>query len=251
MALNFPSEFTAELLQAHLHFVNVVCIDLVYLFLRTFLAVGLVLLGYKVVGLAVATLVALAPSLFSYPYLVSRDLPFVRLSASQWSPKLAKDLFSYGLYTFLGFLGKSLRSKSNPFIIASFLGITMVTHFRFAGMAGNYYGELVAALIGVFQPLLSQQGAENLLAMRQTTLFATRIALCISAFFAFGAIAFGKVFLARWVGLPYLDAYPRMGMLILSQALAVSQRPYVCDLRGCTPSVSRDADSVFSSPGHR
>ena len=81
----------------------------------------------------------------------------MRLSASQWSPKLAKDLFSYGLYTFLGFLGKSLRSKSNPFIIASFLGITMVTHFRFAGMAGNYYGELVAALIGVFQPLLSQQ----------------------------------------------------------------------------------------------
>ena len=69
----------------------------------------------------------------------------------------------------------------------------------------------MAALIGVFQPLLSPQGAENLLAMRQTTLFATRIALCISAFFAFGAIAFGKVFLARWVGLPYLDAYPPHG----------------------------------------
>jgi len=58
VALNFPSEFTAEFLRAHLHFVNVVCIDLVYLFLRTFLAVGHVLLGYKVVGLAVATLVA-------------------------------------------------------------------------------------------------------------------------------------------------------------------------------------------------
>jgi hypothetical protein len=64
VALNFPSEFTAEFLRAHLHFVNVVCMDLVYLFLRTFLAVGLVLLGYKVVGLAVATLVALAPRCF-------------------------------------------------------------------------------------------------------------------------------------------------------------------------------------------
>ena len=64
--------------------------------------------------------------------------------------------------------------------------------------------------------------------MRQATLFATKIALCISAFFAFGAIAFGKVFLARWVGLSYLDAYPRMVMLILSQALAVSQRPSTC-----------------------
>jgi O-antigen/teichoic acid export membrane protein len=138
VALNFPLRVYRGVLQAHLHFVSVVCIDLVYLFLRTFLAVGLVLLGYKVVGLAVATLVALAPSLFLYPYLVSRDLPFLRLSARQWSPKLAKDLFSYGLYTFLGFLGSSLRSKSNPFIVASFLGVTMVTHFRFAGMAGNY-----------------------------------------------------------------------------------------------------------------
>ena len=110
----FPSEFTAEVLQAHLHFVNVVCIDLVYLFLRTFLAVGLVLLGYKVVGLAVATLVALAPSLFLYPYLVSRDLPFVRLSASQWSPKLAKDLFSYDLYTFLGFLASPSDPRATP-----------------------------------------------------------------------------------------------------------------------------------------
>jgi len=226
VALNFPLRVYRGVLQAHLHFVSVVCIDLVYLLLRTFLAVGLVLLGYKVVGLAVATLVALAPSLFLYPYLVSRDLPFLRLSAHQWSPKLAKDLFAYGLYTFLGFLGGSLRGKSNPFIVASFLGVTMVTHFRFAGMAGNYYGELVAALIGVFQPLLSQQeGAGNLLAMRKTTLFATKIALCIAAFFAFGAIAFGKVFLARWVGPSYLDAYPCMVMLVLSQALAVSQRP--------------------------
>jgi O-antigen/teichoic acid export membrane protein len=84
----------------------------------------------------------------------------------------------------------------------------------------------VAALIGVFQPLLSQQeGAGNLLAMRKTTLFATKIALCIAAFFAFGAIALGKVFLARWVGPAYLDAYPCMVMLVLSQALAVSQRP--------------------------
>lgn len=59
----------------------------------------------------------------------------------------------------------------------------MVTHLRFAGMASTYYGELVSALIGVFQPLLSQQeGAGNLLAMRKTTIFATKIALCISAF---------------------------------------------------------------------
>ncbi len=226
VALNFPLRVYRGVLQAHLHFVSVVCIDLVYLFLRTFLAVGLILLGYKVVGLAVATLVALTPSLFLYPFLVSRDVPFLKLSARHWSPKLAKELFSYGLYTFLGFLGASLRGKSNPFIVASFLGVTMVTHFRFAGMAGNYYGELVAALIGVFQPLLSQQqGAGNLVAMRKTTLFATKIAVCISAFFAFGAIAFGKVFLARWVGSAYLDAYPCMVMLVLSQALAVSQRP--------------------------
>jgi len=226
VALNFPLRVYRATLQAHLRFVAVVCIDLTYLVLRSFLAVGFVLMGYRVVGLATATLVALIPSLFLYPYFLLRDLPFLRLSASQWQPALAKNLFSYGLYTFLGYVGGFLRSKSNPFIVSSFLGITLVTHFRLAGMASGYYGELVAALIGVFQPLLSQQqGTGNLGAMRQTTLFATKIAICISGFFGFGAIAFGKVFLARWVGQAYLDAYPCMVLLVLSQALQLSQRP--------------------------
>jgi O-antigen/teichoic acid export membrane protein len=226
VALNFPLRVYRGVLQAHLRFATFVCIDLVYLILRTSLAVVFVLLGYRVVGLAVATLVALTPSLFLYPYFVSKDLPFLKLSLFQWRPELARSLFSYGLYTFLGFLGAFIRSKSNPFIVASFLGVNMVTHFRFAGMAGGYYGELVTALIGVFQPLLSrQEGAGNLQAMRQTTLFATKIALCISGFFAFGAISLGRVFLTRWVGRAYLDAYPCMVLLILTQALAVSQRP--------------------------
>jgi O-antigen/teichoic acid export membrane protein len=226
VALNFPLRVYRGVLQAHLRFVTVVCIDLVYLLLRTSLTVGFVLMGYRVVGLAAATLVALVPSLFLYPYFVSRDLPFLRLSVRQWRPALVRDLFSYGLYSFLGFLGGVLRSKTQPFIVASFLGVATVTHFRLAGMASGYYGELVTALIGVFQPLLSQQeGAGDLLAMRRTTLFATKIALCVSGFFAFGAIAFGKMFLARWVGHAYLDVYPCMVLLVLSQALAVSQRP--------------------------
>jgi O-antigen/teichoic acid export membrane protein len=226
VALNFPLRVCRAVLQAHLHFANVVWVDMVYLFMRTSLAVGFVLLGYRVVGLALATLIAVIPSLFLYPYFISRNLPFLRLSAHQWHLSLAKDLFSYGLYTFLGFLGAFLRSKSNPFIVASFLGVTMVTHLRFAGMASTYYAELVTALISVFQPLLSQQqGTGDLMAMRRTTIFATKIALCISAFFAFGAIGFGRLLLTRWVGQAYLDAYPCMVLLVLSQALAVSQRP--------------------------
>jgi len=226
VALSFPLRVHRGTLQAHLRFVTVVCIDLVYLLLKTSLTVGFVLMGYKVVGLATATLLALVPSLFLYPYFVSRDLPFLRLSVRQWQPALAKKLFSFGLYSFLGYVGGFLRAKCNPFIVSFFLGITMVTHFRLAGMSSGYYGEFVTALIGVFQPLLSQQqGTGNLSAMRQTTLFATKISLCISGFFAFVAIAFGKVFLERWIGPAYLDAYPCMVLLVLSQTLQLSQRP--------------------------
>lgn len=226
VALNFPLRVYRGVLQAHLRFATVAYTDLVYLLLRTFFAVGLVLMGYRVVGLALATLVSLLPSLFLYPYFTSRDLPFLKVSFHQWRPVLAKELFSYGFYSYFGYLGGVLRSKTMPFIIASFMSITMVTHYRLAGMASGYYGELVTALIGVFQPLLSQQqGAGNLQAMRRTALFATKLALCISGFFAFGTIAFGKVFLARWVGRAYLDAYPCMVLLVISQFLAVSQRP--------------------------
>ena len=38
-------------------------------------------------------------------------------------------------------------------------------------------------------------------------------------------IGFGKVILTRWVGQAYLDAYPCLVLLVLAQALAVSQRP--------------------------
>jgi len=76
----------------------------------------------------------------------------------------------------------------------------------------NYWENWWLCRLAFFSLCSARKGPENLSAMRQTTLFATRIALCISAFFAFGAIAFGKVFLARWVGLSYLDdAYPPHG----------------------------------------
>jgi len=175
----------------------------------------------------------------------------VRLSASQWSPKLAKDLFSYGLYTFLGFLGKSLRSKSNPFIIASFLGITMVTHFRFAGMGlttGRIGGCADWRFSASAQPARGRKtsrqcGKRRSLPQGLRSVFRRSLPSERSP----SARCFWRVGLAFPI---WMMPIPRMVMLILSQALAVSQRPYVCDLRGCTPSVSRDADSVFSSPGH-
>ncbi|HVB56502.1 MAG TPA: oligosaccharide flippase family protein [Candidatus Acidoferrales bacterium] len=228
LALGFPLKVFIGALEAHLRFDSTAALELLSLSIRTALVIATLLCGYKVVGLAWATFFAGIPSAVLYVYLSHRNLPFLRIDRKYWSRATAKSLFSYSAFSAILQLANIIRFDVDALVIAAYVSLAAVTHFRIASaLVQNFLG-LITAIVGVFSFVFSRQdGARDFEAIKKTFFFATKISACVSSFVGFGLIAWGKPFIARWMGPQYLDAYPCLVILVLGYIFALWQTPSV------------------------
>jgi len=232
-ALMFPTRVLSGLLEASLRFDRTATIDLMSLFIRTALVIVVLLLGYKVVGLALATLLASIPSVIAYVYSLRTELPFLRLDSKYWGWPTAKTLFSYSAFSFISQLAEILRYRVDNVVVAAFVGAAAVTHYRIGGALAQSFFDLMLAIGGVFPSVFSRlEGAKDFEGIKRTFFFATKITICVSSFIGFGLIAWGKPFIARWMGPSYLDGYPVLVALVLGCVFTSSQGPSVGLLYG-------------------
>jgi O-antigen/teichoic acid export membrane protein len=232
-ALQFPARVFRGVLEAHLRFDLTAGLDLLTLGLRTVLVIAILLLGYRLLGLAWVTCLAGIPPLFLSIYWTRKELPFLTFDSKYWQAATAKTLFSYSAFSFIAHLADLLRFRVDNVVVAAFIGLQAVTHYSIASRLSDYFKELILALLGVFPSVFSrQEGAKDYEGIRRTFFFASKLSLCISSFIGFGLLAWGKAFIARWMGPRYVDAYPVLVALVLSQFFAVAQTPSVALLFG-------------------
>ena len=70
----------------------------------------------------------------------------------------------------------------------------------------------------------SSRAAISLTAGRRSC---SKLSICASSFVGFGLAVWGKAFISRWMGTPYLDAYPCLLVLALGYTVALWQNPSV------------------------
>ena len=228
MAIGLPIRVFSGILVAQLRFATVSLIQLMSLLLRTTLIVLALSLGYKVLGLALVTFLSSIPGSILYVYFANKNLPVLKLKREYWNRGTMKTLFSYSSVSFVATVADQLRFHVDVFVIAAFMSLTSVTHYRIAGLMFQYFISLIYTVMGVLLPLFSQQdGATDHDSTRETVFFSTKISICLSSFIAFGFIAWGKPFIERWMGPDYLDAYPPLCILVLGCAFALWQVPSV------------------------
>jgi O-antigen/teichoic acid export membrane protein len=216
-----------------LRFDQTASIEILNLGLRNGLIVLVLSMGFNVVGLAWAALIASIPINFLYIYYAKRNLPFLRFERKKWEWQTVRALFSYSLFSFVAHLADIIRFQVDNLIVASFVGLTAVTHYRIAGALTEYYIGLMIAVFGVFSSVFSQQeGGNDLTAMRKTFFFASKVSVCVSSFVGFGLLAWGKSFIVRWMGAQYLDSYPCLVVLVLGCTIALWQMPSISLLYG-------------------
>jgi O-antigen/teichoic acid export membrane protein len=232
-ALNFPLRVFVGALEARLRFDRTATLELLTTLVRTGLILSLLAAGYRVLGLAWATLLAVVFSLALHVAFTRRDLPFLTFDRSSRSAAIIRQLFSYSSYTFIGQLADLLRFQVAAVVVGAHMGLAAVTHYRVAGTMATYFICLISALLGLLVPVFSQQsGAKDIVAIRKTLFFATKISIAISSFVGFGLIAWGEPFIARWMGPDYLDAYPCLVLLAVAYLFALWQSPSVSLLYG-------------------
>ena len=233
IALMFPTRVFKGVLEAHLRFDLTAGLELLSLFLRTGLMIPVLIAGYGVLGLAWTTFLTGIPSMVLHVYFAYKELPFLHFDPKYWERNTARTLFSYSAFSLIANLANILRFKLDAVVVAAFVGLAAVTHYKIGGVLTQYFLDLMSALMGVFPSVFSrQQGAQNYEAIKRTFFFASKISVCVASFIGFGMLAWGKPFIVRWMGPQYVDAYPVLVILVIGCTVSLWQGPSISLLYG-------------------
>lgn len=228
IALMFPTRVFKGLLEAHLRFDIAASVELLSLVLRTGLIFPVIYLGYGVVGLAWVTVLASLPAMVLLIYFAHRELPFLHFDRKYWHRGTARSLFSYSAYSLIANLANILRFKVDVVVVARYVSLVAVTHYRVGGVLTQYFFDLMSSMFGVFPSVFSrQEGARDFDGLKRTFFFASKCAICVSSFIGFGMLAWGKPFIVRWMGPRYADAYLVLVLLVVGVTVSLWQGPSV------------------------
>jgi O-antigen/teichoic acid export membrane protein len=217
-AISFPMRAPFGVLNAGSHFEITSLVLISSAVLRTIGIVMVLRAGMGVVALATVCMLSWIPGYIFVSFAVHWRYPFIPLRAlGKWHKPTANKLIRFGLPVLVGQVADRIRLQSDAMIVSIFLGLRAVTHYNIATTLVMYYMDGIAAIIGVLTPVLSlQMGSKDVDGMRRSLLAGTRLAICSGGFMAFGLICWGKIFIVRWVGAEYSDAYPVLVVLTVA-----------------------------------
>lgn len=232
-AINFPIKVYKGIIEANLKFEIMNFIKFITLILRTSLFVIVLINGYKILSLAVVTLIACLPEYILSVYFARKILPDIAINMSKWNRATTKSLFSYSSHTFIIRMADEMRFNIDALVISAFIGLSAVTHYRVASTLVQHFMVLMVTITGVLLPFFSKlDGEEDTEKIKETLFFSTKISVIISSFVGFGLIGWGKPFIERWMGPQYLDAYPCLVVLVVGSVFDLWQTPTISLLYG-------------------
>jgi len=171
------------------------------------LQLGISLGGDLIKGLACAWLI---PELRPRPWLVQRGALEV--------------LFNYGVWNFVGGIGRSITEGSGPMIVGNRLGLEMVTPFAAAWRLLGYAVQVMSVGADVITPVATTLHAqEKSNQQQQLFLEGSKFAFALGLFFLGGFACLGRSFLGLWIGPAFASAASLLFILMLGEVLPMSQ----------------------------
>jgi len=232
-AIDLPMRVFHGLLQARLRFDLLAFVGLFTMAVRTLLIVLAVQHGYKLIGLALATLAASLSANIFYVLLAYRNNPGLRFGFKSVGRETVRLLFSYSVFVFILQIARQLRFQADAFVISIFVGLSAVAHYNIASMLVQHFDVLMGRIMGVLTPYFSQlEGADNQKTTERVLFFTTKMSIVVSSFVGFGFVAWGQDFIHRWMGVDYNDAYPCLVVLVAGLIFSFWQLPAISLLYG-------------------
>ena len=225
-AVEFPIRVFRGVLVSQLRYDVMSLIQYLTLILRTVSVIIVLLLGYKVLAMALVTVLSGIPAKIYTVYFAKKNLPSLQLKKKFWVKNTAGKLFSYSSYVFAAQIADILRFHVDFIVITFFMGLSAVTHYKVGSVLATYYLTLLITCIGILLPVFSRlQSVDDQQTIKNTFFFTNKLAVIISTFVAFGLVFWGKPFIEQWMGPEYLDAFPVLAILVVGITLAIWQSP--------------------------
>jgi O-antigen/teichoic acid export membrane protein len=208
IAVSFPTRAFNGFLYAHVRYDVVNIIDISKLLGRTALFVIVLIRGHGIVSL---TIIAVICNMFQYLFtvvFVILKYPRLQIDFGNFTRSKIRPLFNYSIFSFIISIANQLRFHVDAFVITAFLGLAMVTHYNVGARIAAYYLILINNAIALVMPVFSKfEGQQNYDQIREKFLFVSKINTVVSIFLGGSILIYGRAFILRWMGEPYLDSY--------------------------------------------
>ncbi len=228
-----PMSVFAAILNAHLQFKVIEYINTIELIVKNVLIFFFISKGYGLISIAIVYFCT--STIRSIILMVYKKTHYkgINIHISFWKKDKLKQLLPYSIYTFISQFADTLRFKVDALVITIYIGLSLVTHYSIASRLISYYSLFILTSLGVFQNYFSQEeGKGNFQSIRENFFFATKICTYLSVFIGISIIIYGKVFIQRWMGADYLDAYNLLVILSVSSIFYLAQFPTALVLFG-------------------
>lgn len=224
LAVGFPSSLFDSYIVAHDRFVAQKVIYLIRTILNPFLALPLLLMGYKSVSMAVVMTVLTILAMVMNIWYCKRKLHIqFQIRFSAWT--LFKEIFSFCFFIFLNQVVNQLNWSTDQVLLGMFCSSAAVAVYAVASTLNNIYMQFSTSISNVYIPQVNRMVAGNCQEQELTELFTRvgRLQFLIMSLVCSGLIFFGRPFLAFYAGSEYGESYVVALLLILPAFIPLIQ----------------------------
>ena len=224
LATSFPASVFNSYITANEQYVFQKLLQMVRVVANPLLVLAVLLMGYKSVGMAVATtLLTLAIDVSNIVFCAKRLN--MRFSFQQFDLGLMKEMTVFASFIFLNMIVDQINWNVDKFLLGRFRGTIAVATYGLAAQLNSYFMSLSTAISSVFIPKVNRMVATQDDNTQLTELLTRvgRIQFMVLSLIGSGLFVFGKPFIRMWAGNDYAESYPIALLLILPATVPLIQ----------------------------
>lgn len=208
LAISLPFGIFGAIVTAYERFTFQKILSILRSILNPFVMLPLLFMGYKSVGMIVATTVINIIYICVNVYYCFKVLK-VKIKFNNIELSLFKEIFGYSFYVFLNMIVDKIYWSTDQLILGIVSGTTMVSIYAIGSQINSYYMQFSTAISGVFLPRVTQMITKNVSNKEISNLFIKigRIQYLILTFIMMGFVIIGKDFIYLWAGEGYESSY--------------------------------------------
>lgn len=208
LAISFPFGIFGAIITAHEQFIFPKLVGIVRQILNPFVMLPLLLLGYRSLGMTVATTCLNLIFIWINLYYCFNILK-IKVKFNRMDFLVLKEIMGYSFFIFLNMIVDKIYWSTDQFILGSVRGTVAVAVYSIGSTFNQYYMNFSTAISGVFLPKVTKMVTRNVSNEELSDLFIRtgRIQFIILSFILSGFILVGQEFIAIWAGRDYEESY--------------------------------------------
>ena len=227
ISISFPMGVFGNIISANERFVFMKVVGMLKTIGVPLITIPLLSLGYRSIGMVIATIAISLIADILYLYYVFRKLNY-KFIFNQFDTCLFREMFVYTSFIAINMVVDQINLSVDNVIIGRFKGTGEVALYAVGFTLYKSYTKFSQAISGVFVPRIHKivnSFQDEELRLKLTDLFVKvgRIQFIILALISSGLVFFGREFIIMWAGREYCSAYFVALLLIIPGTIPLIQ----------------------------